>query len=264
MVRFGDTRLSRDNVSAFHKLFYRVLGVSADHKLRFLYMRKLLADIDLRGFNNILDAGCGSGDYSFYFAKQLPDSQITAIDIWEERVQQNQATLEKIGLTNLTFETGDLSQIEFKNEFDFICSTDVLEHIRSQRETIERLYRALKPGGYLFIHMPLAKARPVIFDKYLRDFHEWAEDEHVADEHTRESFLELLAEIGFTVVQAENTFNHYLGEFAVSCIFLFHKKTLRNQLARVMVAPICNVLTRLDLLMQNKTGNAIAVLLRKE
>lgn len=263
MPQFGDTRLLRDDIGAFHKLFYRVFGVSADHKLRFLYMQKLLAGVDVSGFRDILDAGCGSGDYSFYLAQLLPAATVTAIDIWDERIEQNKITLGKTGLGNLTFQTADLSQVEFEENFDFICCTDVLEHIRQQRETIERLHRALQKGGYLFVHMPLAKARPVIFDKYLRDFHEWAEDEHVADEHTRESFLDLLQQIGFPIGRAENSFNHYLGEFAVSCIFLFHKKTLRNQLGRVIVAPLCKILTRLDLAAQNKTGNAIAVLLKK-
>ncbi len=36
-----------------------------------------------------------------------------------------------------------------KNQYDFVCATEVWEHLRTPRETLEQLWACLKPGGHL-------------------------------------------------------------------------------------------------------------------
>jgi SAM-dependent methyltransferase len=52
----------------------------------------------------------------------------------------------------------DLTKLSFNNdEFDFILSFDVLEHIPNYRNALLECYRSLKPGGSLFLVCHLLK-----------------------------------------------------------------------------------------------------------
>lgn len=265
MKNFGFIRLYKENLSSFHKLFYRIAGVSADHKLRFMYMKKLTKkyfDAGLDG--DILDAGCGAGDYSFFLADIFPNCKVFGIDLSEKLINENKDVLQKIDMRNLTFGQMDISKIDDINKYSFICCNDVLEHIPDQKQAISNLSAALKKEAVFFAHIPLAKQKPVIFDKYLKGFHEWAEEEHIADDHSKESILKLFKECGLKVIATENTYNHYFGEFAVSIIMLFYKPTIINKAILACLTPVTWILTRLDLALNLKSGNAIAILATKD
>jgi len=52
----------------------------------------------------------------------------------------------------------DLTKLSFNNdEFDFILSFDVFEHIPNYRKALLECYRCLKPGGSLFFSVPFIK-----------------------------------------------------------------------------------------------------------
>lgn len=264
MRKFGFIRLYRDDISLFHKLYFRIAGVCSDHKLRFLYLKKFLIkhiDPDLAG--RILDAGCGSGDYSFYYAEKYPQSEILGIDVQQNLVDRGCLLNDRVGFENLTFSRRDLTDIDEDATFDFISCIDVLEHISDQEKALKRLHGALVPGGSVFVHIPLERARPVIFDKYLGHFHEWTREEHIAEPHTRESFLQMLKESNFKVVDARSSFNHYLGEFAVSIIMLFYENSLFNRIMLSLLTPLLCVLIYLDVAIKSKSGNGLAVLATK-
>lgn len=210
-----------------------------------------------------LDAGCGPGDYSFYFAANYPDSRVKAIDISQDRIDSNREALKRTALTNLEFTRQDILNLNDAESFDLICCIDVLEHVDQHRQALERLRDALKSDGYLYIHLPLKRERPVIFDRYLREFHEWTKHEHTAPPHSRDSFIELVKDSGFDVLAAENTFNHYLGEFAVSITALFYRNTILNQVILGLLMPFMWLLVYLDYWLSNNKGNALALMLTK-
>ena len=264
MEKFGFTRLFREKISPLHKLYYKAAGVSPDHKLRFKYCEKiLLHQIKKMEINNILDAGCGGGDYSFYFSKFFPDSQISAIDINQSSIKKNMILQKKIGAKNIKFTVQDLNNIEKIKKFDIILCIDVLEHITEQKKVLNSFYNALKPGGYLFVHIPIEKKKPVVLHKYLSNFHQWEKEEHIALPLLADNFLRMLMDCGFNIEIKQNSFNHYLGEFAVSLILLFHTQNFVNKLIKAMLSPLLNILIGLDISISNKSGNAIAILSRK-
>lgn len=264
MRRFGFIRLHRDDLSAFHKAYFRIFGVCSDHKLRFLYARRFMRRyIDRADPGAILDAGCGMGDYAFYLAERYPQSGVLAVDILQDRIDDNTRLLAKARLTNLRFERQDLACLNHQEDFDFINCIDVLEHLENQPAALAGLRRALKPDGRLFIHIPLKRAKPVIFDRRLRGFHQWVEHEHLAAPHTRESFLRLAGECGFDVIVSANTFNHYLGEFAVSIIMLFFRNSVFDRVMLALLTPLLCLLIYLDIAVERKQGNGLAVLLAR-
>ncbi|MGD2069039.1 MAG: class I SAM-dependent methyltransferase [Gemmatimonadota bacterium] len=265
MRPFGFIRLYREDVGFLHRLYYRLAGVAVDNKLHFLYLTRFVRKhVDRPLAGPILDAGCEYGDYSFYFADRYPGCEVLGIDIVGQCIDQNDRLLPRTGLDNLRFEQADICEIECRDRFGFICCIDVLEHIPDQTRAIENLHRALQDGGSLFVHIPLARRRPVVFDRYLTEFHEWAEHEHIAEEHTRDSIEALFEECGFRVVASESTFHHYLGELAVSILMLFYGNTAFNRAVLALLTPLLWVLVRLDVAIPFENGNAVALLLQKE
>lgn len=211
----------------------------------------------------ILDAGCGSGDYSFYFADKYPDAKITSIDIDSSRVNNSIEIQKKTGKYNVNFKCDDITTLDEKNKYDLICCIDVLEHMNDVEAALSRLLTSLKKNGYIYIHLPLKKEKPVFFSKYLKEFHEWAEDEHVAEPLTKEDFAELIKNNGGHIVRQESSFNHYLGELSVSLIMLFYRDTKVNNVIKALLSPLMSALITLDIAIRNKSGNAVAVLARR-
>lgn len=265
MRPFGFIRLYREDVTFLHRLYYRLAGVAVDNKLHFLYLKRFLRRyLDRPIAGSILDAGCEYGDYSFHFADRHPGCEVLGIDIVGDCIDQNNRLLPRTGLDNLRFEQADIRELEYRDRFGFICCIDVLEHIPDQERAIGNLHRALKDDGAMFVHIPLARQKPVVFDRYLTDFHDWAEHEHTAEEHTRESIEALMRERGFRIVASESTFHHYLGELAVSIIMLFYGDTAFNRAVLALLTPLLWVLARLDVAIPFEDGNAVALLLEKE
>lgn len=69
---------------------------------------------------------------------------------------------------SLNISKGTLDEAEYENEyFDVITLNHVLEHVPNPSETMEELYRILKPGGYLIIAVPVKNSlASKLFGKY--------------------------------------------------------------------------------------------------
>jgi cyclopropane fatty-acyl-phospholipid synthase-like methyltransferase len=69
------------------------------------------------------------------------------------------------GFTNLTVITGDVVDYEFEAEsFDRVVSIELFEHMKNYQLLLEKVSRALKPGGKLFLHIFCHKDTPYDFD----------------------------------------------------------------------------------------------------
>jgi SAM-dependent methyltransferase len=96
----------------------------------------------------VLEAGCGVGAQTVTLAAQSPGATITSIDISAESVAQAQATCAAAGLTNVTFEQGDIFTLRFPDAtFDHLFLCFVLEHLPNPIAALQHLKRVVKPGG---------------------------------------------------------------------------------------------------------------------
>jgi ubiquinone/menaquinone biosynthesis C-methylase UbiE len=99
----------------------------------------------------MLDAGCGIGRYSVFFAEQ--GIKVSGIDISAEAVEVAKAWLHKKSL-HADLAVGDVSNLQFDNEtFDLVVTDGVLDHVpmKDAKKMIQEIWRVLKPSGYLFI-----------------------------------------------------------------------------------------------------------------
>ena len=105
-----------------------------------------------RDNNNLkmLIAGCGTNQAVFY-AMLHPESEIYGIDLSEASIHHNKEMIKKYNLKNLHVEQKDIFDINYKNEFDIICSTGVIHHTKNPSEALKTLSRAGKKNCALII-----------------------------------------------------------------------------------------------------------------
>lgn len=103
------------------------------------------------------------------------------------------------------------------NEFDTVVIVDFLEHIATDREFIDELFRIIKPGGQLIINVPQIK------NSLLRNFRLaiGQTDEkhgHIRTGYTVEQLTEMLSD-RFTVTTHKN-YSKFFSEFIDTAITL--------------------------------------------
>ena len=254
MHSFGEQRKLR---SLAERVYFQTFGVADPaHYLHHVYLRRFVDTLDRFQPNRILDAGCGSGDHSFWLARRFPGAEVVGVDINEERVEQNRHKAGQLGIKNVSFERADLAAASFNPGFDLIVSIDVLEHIEDRPAALKNLARALNPGRRAFFHIPTVRVRPTPLSAHLHGFHEWTAHEH-HELPTAESFAEQIRAAGLRVDDLVLTFGRMTGELATSLFVLPYKNTPINRLAQLLVSLPCHVLARLDRIRQ-KTRYAVA------
>lgn len=263
MAGFGEQRLVRTDVGLAHRTAFRVLGVADPaHYLHHRYLRQALARLDVSP-STILDAGCGSGDHTFYLARRFSRAQVLGIDIDGALIARNREVARALHLSNVSFEVSSVTE-PIRGPFDVIVSIDVLEHLVEQRRALRHLHAALGPRGVAFFHIPTVRNRPVPFSRWLGEFHAWAEGEHVAEDVTADQFVSVVQEAGFGVVESWLTFGYWSGELATSLFALPFRNTRRNRAFQLALAPMCRLLVMMDQVGCQRTRYAVAVLLRKQ
>jgi len=114
----------------------------------------------------ILDIGCGSGALGSFF-KHEQQCEVYGIEINESAFIEASKKLDLVLKANV-----EIIDLPFEvNFFDVIILGDVLEHLISPINTINKLLKVLKPGGKIHITVPNIRYWRVILDLSFRD--EW-------------------------------------------------------------------------------------------
>lgn len=117
---------------------------------------KLIAELELRGDERILDLGCGDGTVTARLAARVPLGSVLGLDASTGMITAAQS-LEQ---ANLRFELQDIRTLDFEDEFDLIFSNSAMHWLPDQPRLLAACYRALKEGGRLRCGFPGAGTAP--------------------------------------------------------------------------------------------------------
>lgn len=104
---------------------------------------------------NILDIGCGAGNYSLKMLSKIANLNCTLVDLSKPMLDKAKERVS--AQTNNSVQTiqGDFRNVSLKdNNFDIILAGAVLHHLRDDNDwetAFQKLYSLLKPGGCLMI-----------------------------------------------------------------------------------------------------------------
>ena len=122
-------------------------------------------NISLKG-KNIMDVGCYLGlqcfgalelgaqkavgiDIPEYYINQSTN-EVDASKVLEQRRNQIRELHPNLDQSKLLFYDVSVFEMDFDNEFDIIFSWETFEHIMDPKGALEKIYKALKPGGISF------------------------------------------------------------------------------------------------------------------
>lgn len=108
---------------------------------------ELLAKLNFKGNERVLDVGCGDGKLGAEVAQILPKGSVLGIDLSEDMISfaRNNYTQDKF--PNLTFMQINADELTFDSEFDVVFSNAVLHWIKDPGNALKCFWESLKPGG---------------------------------------------------------------------------------------------------------------------
>lgn len=115
------------------------------------WARELIAQLNLRGDEHILDVGCGDGKVTAEIARAVPKGSATGIDASAEMVAFAQKTFSRKNFPNLEFHVMDARKIKFERQFDFIFSNAALHWVDDHQKILRGAANVLRPGGRLVV-----------------------------------------------------------------------------------------------------------------
>ncbi len=104
---------------------------------------------------DLLDIGCGAGNYTLKMLTKIPNLNCTLVDLSKPMLDRAMERVLPITYSKVEIIHGDIRDVNIKeNSFDIILAGAVLHHLRDNNDwvtTFEKLYNLLKPGGCLMI-----------------------------------------------------------------------------------------------------------------
>jgi len=167
----------------------------------------------------VLDVGCGAGNYTLKLLEFLPNLDVTLIDLSQPMLDRAVARVRLATTGQITNIQGDIRNVELRDgEFDIVLAAAVLHHLRTDvewREVFAAFYRTLRPNGSIWVFDLVESSIPAIqqlmqqqYGEYLTRFKNEAYRDHVFAYVEKEdtprplSFqLDLLRQVGFTQVE---------------------------------------------------------------
>lgn len=103
------------------------------------------ASLDASSLHEVLDIGCGTGNWASDFAFQYPNAKVLALDIEEKPGRRTSPS-------NYTFQIADLHSSEDWSKlghFDYIHARFIAVSVRNWPDLLQQCFAHLNPGGYI-------------------------------------------------------------------------------------------------------------------
>jgi trans-aconitate 2-methyltransferase len=109
--------------------------------------KEVLALLNLKGSEQVLDVGCGNGRVTAEIASRLPDGTVLGVDSSADMIASAKHQFGPELRTNLRFEVADARQMPFREEFDLVISFNALHWVPEQEQALRSIRSALRSAG---------------------------------------------------------------------------------------------------------------------
>ncbi len=244
------------------KLFYLLLDLLL---LRAWHIRRELrkARKEMSGPGEILDAGSGFGQYSWFMSGLFSGWKIKGLDVKEEQIRDCNEFFARTGRgNNIDFEVADLVTYRDRERYRLILCVDVMEHILEDVEVFRNYYYSLQEGGIVLISTPSDRGGSDVHDEHEDSFIE----EHVRDGYNIDEISEKMKSAGFRSVLPKYSYGwpgkiSWRFSMKYPITMLSASKLLYIILLPyyLVTFPFCLLLNWLDVRIKHKTGTGLIV-----
>jgi len=121
---------------------------------------------------NLLDIGCGAGNYTLKMLSKLPDLNCTLLDVSRSMLDKAHERVSKEAKGKVEIIQDDIRNVNLQNDhYDIILAGAVLHHLRDDSDwefVFAKLFKALASGGCFFIS-DLIKQNTASLDNYFQE-----------------------------------------------------------------------------------------------
>ena len=168
---------------------------------------------------NLLDIGCGGGNYSLMMLGKIPNLNCTLVDLSMPMLEKAFERVSQLTNNNVTILQGDIREVYLKeSHYDIILAGAVLHHLRDDKDwerTFEKIFSLLRPGGCLMISDFISQDTELLNDYFMERYGDYLEElngkeyrqkvlAYVAKEDSPRSMnyqLDLMKQVGFSKVE---------------------------------------------------------------
>lgn len=186
----------------------------------------------LRAGDNILDLGCGAGNFTLTVLRETPGLHCHLVDLSKQMLLRAEERVKASGAASVHPQQSDLRELVFAPEsFDCIVAGAVLHHLRDDADwqnAFASFHRWLKPGGRIYVsdlaYFDLAETQEIMWERYGQYLESFGGEEtrkkvfaYIDKEDSPRSLpfqLELLKASGFSrydVLHRNSVFACYFG-----------------------------------------------------
>jgi tRNA (cmo5U34)-methyltransferase len=182
---------------------------------------------------DLLDVGCGGGNYTLKLLERMPHLRVTLTDLSQAMLVRALQRVQPKARHPVTAIPADIRELDLgRQRFDIIVASAVLHHLRAEHEwrsVFQKLHDALRPQGSLWIfdivESPLAELQAIHWRRY-GEYLTALEDEafrdemfaRILEEDTPRSVpfqLDLLRDVGFREIELLHKHSCYAAFGAV-------------------------------------------------
>ena len=167
---------------------------------------------------DLLDVGCGAGNNALRTLQEIPDMNVTLIDLSRPMLDQARERVSQATAGTVEVIQSDIRELDLgENRFDLIVAAAVLHHLREEdewRDTFAKFYKALRPGGSIWISDLVTHSTEAVqglmwarYGEYLAALKDEAYRDHVFAYVTKEDSprpllfqIDMLRDVGFSQV----------------------------------------------------------------
>jgi SAM-dependent methyltransferase len=191
-----------------------------------------------RTYHEILDAGSGPGVFSFHLARCFPQANVLGIDLIGSMVQGAEHIRRKARIPNVRFQVADIAAMRGQRQFDLAVCVDILEHMEDDDAALCALYRVLRDGGVLVLHVPALYRRYPVWKKSLN----FDVETHVRPGYELQDILQKVVKAGFSILGKGYTYG-FLETLANNASYLITRARMRNKYLYSLAFPFLNTLS---------------------
>lgn len=168
---------------------------------------------------NLLDIGCGAGNYTLMMLTKIANLHCTLVDLSLPMLDKAFERVSQETTNKVTILQGDIREVKLnENYYDIILAGAVLHHLRDDKDwetTFAKLFTLLKPGGCLMISDLVTQDTPLLNEYTWERYGDYLEGlsgkayrqkvlDYVAKEDSPRSInyqLDLMKQVGFRQVE---------------------------------------------------------------
>ncbi|MFG1889110.1 class I SAM-dependent methyltransferase [Micromonospora sp. NPDC049051] len=134
----------------------------------------------------LLEVGPGHGLLLALAAERLTEARITGWDVSDTSLEATRGALTAMRTRNVDLRRQDLLTAPTDQMFDAVVASELVEHLEHPTEALRRLTALTRPGGLLFLNIPVNSPAP----------------DHLALWRSPEALRSLVTDVGLTIEQS--------------------------------------------------------------